>query len=267
MLNASADVLAADDFWHPPSLEDFFPGALLFEGTPFELSRITAIGMLMTGILCLLFLLAFRNPKLVPRGIQNVGEVAMDFVKVQIVDEIIGKDGRKYTPYLATLFFMILFWNVTGILPFLNIPATSVIGVPAFLAITSYIVFNVAGIRKQGVGPYLYANLFPPGVPKPLYILLTPIEFFSTFVLRPITLALRLMVNMMAGHLMLVLFYSAAWYMVFVYDEIALKFLGLGVYVAGFGFTLFEVLVVVIQAYIFTLLTAVYIAGATSEHH
>lgn len=260
-------VLAADDFWHPPSLGDFFPPAIFFEGTPFELTRITAIGMLMTGMLCLFFLLAFRNPQLVPRGVQNLGEVAMDFVKVQIVDEIIGKDGRKYTPYLATLFFMILFWNSTGIIPFLNIPATSIIGVPTFLALTSYVVFNVAGIRKHGVAKYMSDNLFPPGVPKPLYLLLTPIEFFSTFILRPITLALRLMVNMLAGHLMFVLFYSAAWYMLFIYDDIGLKPLGLGVYAAGLAFTLFEMLVIVIQAYIFTLLTAVYIAGATAEHH
>jgi F-type H+-transporting ATPase subunit a len=268
MATGETHLLAASgEFWSPPSLSDFFPEPLFFEGTPFELSRITAIGMLMTGVLCLIFLLAFRNPQKVPRGIQNVGEVAIELVRVNIVDEIIGKEGRRFTPYLAALFFMILFWNSTGIIPFLNIPASSIIGVTAFLAITSYVVFNWVGISRHGFGSYMSNNLFPPGVPKPLYILLTPIEFFSTFILRPITLALRLMVNMLAGHLMLVLFYSAAWYMLFIYDEPALKPLGLAVYVAGFAFTLFELLVIVIQAYIFTLLTAVYIAGAMTEHH
>ncbi len=258
---------AEGDEWSPPSLSEFFPGALLFEGTPFELSRITAIGMLMTGVLCLLLVLAFRNPQVVPRGLQNVGEVAVEFVRVQIVDEVIGKEGRKYTPYLATLFFMILFWNVTGIIPGFNIPATSIIGVPVFLALTSYVVFNAAGVLKQGVGPYLSANLFIPGVPKVMYILLTPIELLSTFILRPVTLSLRLMVNMLAGHLMLVLFYSAAWYLVFFPTSPLQIPLGIGVYGAGLAFTLFEMLVIVIQAYIFTLLTAVYIAGAESEHH
>jgi len=261
-------VLASEgDTWSPPSLAEFFPPAILFEGTPFEMNRINLIGLFMTGLLSLFFVLAFRNPRLVPRGIQNVGEVAVDFVRTFIVDEILGVQGRKYTAYLTTLFFMILAFNITGIIPALNMPVTAKIGYPVFLAITSYVVFNWAGIKAQGLGGYLKSNLFIPGVPKVMYLLLTPIEALSTFVLRPVTLSLRLMVNMLAGHLMLVLFYSAAWYFVFFPNSVLQPLLGIGVYGAGLAFTLFEMLIVVIQAYIFTLLTAVYISGATAEHH
>jgi F-type H+-transporting ATPase subunit a len=261
-------VLASEgDTWSPPSLSEFFPGALLFEGTPFEMSRINLIAMLMAGLLSLFFVLAFRNPQLVPRGLQNVAEAALELVRAFIVDEILGVEGRKYTAYLTTLFFLILAWNVTGIIPGINMPVSATIGFPVFLALTSYVVFNVAGIRAQGLGGYLSANLFIPGVPKVMYVLLTPIEFLSTFILRPVTLALRLMVNMLAGHLMLVLFFSAAWYFIFFPNSPIQIPLGIGVFGAGFAFTLFEMLIIVIQAYIFTLLTAVYIAGATSEHH
>jgi F-type H+-transporting ATPase subunit a len=261
-------VLASEgDTWSPPSLSEFFPPAVLFEGTPFELNRINLIGLFMTGLLSLFFVLAFRNPQVAPRGIQNLGEVAVDFVRTFIVDEILGVEGRRYTAYLTTLFFMVLAFNITGIIPALNMPVTAKIGYPVFLAITSYVVFNWAGIKAQGVGGYFKANLFIPGVPKVMYILLTPIEALSTFVLRPVTLSLRLMVNMLAGHLMLVLFYSAAWYLVFFPNSVLQPLLGLGIYGAGLAFTLFEMLIVVIQAYIFTLLTAVYIAGATAEHH
>jgi F-type H+-transporting ATPase subunit a len=250
-----------------PSISEFFPGELLFEGTPFALTRVNLIGLFMTGVLCLLFVLAFRKPQIVPRGLQNLAEVAVDFVRFQIVDEVMGVQGRKYTPYLATLFFMILFWNISGIIPGMNLAATSVIGVPLFLALTSYVVFNVAGIRAQGAAGYFKSNLFPPGVPKPIYLLLTPIEAISTFVLRPFTLTVRLLANMMAGHLMLVLFFSGAWYLLVLSGQPLLWPVGIISFGAGFAFTLFEIIVSLLQAYIFTLLTAVYISGATSEHH
>jgi F-type H+-transporting ATPase subunit a len=254
-------VLASEgDTWSPPSLAEFFPPAIFFEGTPLQIDRINLIGFLMTGLVALFFVMAFRNPQLVPGRLQNMGEVAVDFVRSYISDEILGSEGKKYAPYLATLFFMILAFNITGITPLLNMPVNARIGYPVFLAITSYVVFNWAGIAKQGVGQYFKANLFIPGVPKVMYVLLTPIEALSTFVLR-------LMVNMLAGHLMLVLFFSAAWYFIFFPNSPLQPLLGIGVFGAGFAFTLFEMLIVVIQAYIFTLLTAVYIAGAVSEHH
>ena len=249
----------------PPSLEEFFP-AKFFVGTPFEMSRINLIMIVATIAIIAFFGAAFRRPQLVPRGIQNVGELALDFVRINIAEEMLGSKGKKYTPYLAALFFFVLFFNFMGIIPPFMISPNSLIAVPMVLAVISWIVFNVSGIRHHGFGKYLKMNLFPPGVPVFLYILLTPIEAISTFILRPVTLTIRLMANMMAGHLLLVLFYGATTYLFF-HAIWWLRLLGLGTYVAGFGFTLFEILVAALQAYIFTLLTTVYIAGAVSDEH
>jgi F-type H+-transporting ATPase subunit a len=195
-----------------------------------------------------------------------LAELGLDFVRINIAEEIIGHDSRKYVGYLSTLFFMIFAFNITSIMPGMHIAATSTIAVPFMLAVTSYLVFNAAGMSALGVVGYLKTNLFPPGLPFPIYFLVTPIEFVATFVLRPVTLTIRLLANMMAGHLLLVLFFSATHFMVFGLDGF-LKIFGLASFAAGFAFTLFEVLVAFLQAYIFTMLTAVYISGAVAEEH
>ncbi|HEY9408317.1 MAG TPA: F0F1 ATP synthase subunit A [Jiangellaceae bacterium] len=239
---------------------------MLFTGTPFAMTRINLVQFVLVAAVMTFFLIAFRKPQIVPRGAQNLGEVAIDFVQTQIIDSVMGVKGRKYLPYLVTLFFFVLALNLGGVTPFMNIAGSSLIAVPMFLAILSWIVFNVAGVKKHGLGRYLKDNLFMPGVPKGIYVLLTPIELISTFVLRPITLTIRLWANMLAGHFMLVLFMSGATYLLFHADAI-LKPFGLVSAAMGFAITAFEILVAVLQAYIFTLLTALYIAGAESEHH
>jgi F-type H+-transporting ATPase subunit a len=249
-----------------PSISEFFPGPLLFEDTIFEFSRINAIGLFMTGALCLFFVLAFSKNKFVPRGIQNLGEMAVEFVQVQIIDEILGHKGPRYAVYLTSMFWLLLAFNITAILPFMHLAVTSVIGVPFLLAMVSWVIFNVEGIRANGPGTYFKANLFPAGVPAPIYILVTPIEFISTFILRPVTLTVRLLANMMSGHLLLVLFFGATQYFLIESDGI-MKAVAIPSFFMGFAFTLFEILVAFLQAYIFTLLTAVYIDGATSAEH
>lgn len=249
-----------------PSISEFFPGPLLFEDTIFEFSRINAIGLFMTGVLCLFFVLAFSKNKFVPRGIQNLGEMAVEFVQVQIIDEILGHKGPRYAVYLTSMFWLLLAFNITAILPFMHLAVTSVIGVPFLLAMVSWVIFNVEGIRANGPGTYFKANLFPAGVPAPIYILVTPIEFISTFILRPVTLTVRLLANMMSGHLLLVLFFGATQYFLIESDGI-MKAVAIPSFFMGFAFTLFEILVAFLQAYIFTLLTAVYIDGATSAEH
>lgn len=230
------------------------------------MTRITLVQMVMIFAVMAFFIAAFRRPQIVPRGVQILGEMAVEFVQVQIIDSIMGVKGRKYLPYLTTLFFFVLALNLAGVTPFLNIAGSSIIAVPIFLAVMSWVVFNVAGVRKHGLGGYLKISLFMPGVPKAIYVLLTPIEFFSTFILRPVTLTIRLWANMLAGHFMLVLFMSGATYLLFSADAI-LKPFGAVSAAMAFGITAFEILVAVLQAYIFTLLTALYIAGAESEYH
>lgn len=209
-------------------------------------------------LLVVVFALAFRSPKLVPKGLQNIGESAIDFVRVQIAEEILGKvDGRKYLPLIAAIFFSVLFLNFTSIVPFLNISSNARIGFPLVLAVAAYIAFLFAGIKKFGFFKFLKYSTVLPDVPLPVHFLLIPIEFVSTFILRPFTLTVRLMANMLAGHIMLVLFFAAThgFFTNFNYQTA----FGIPSLLMGVLFTFFELLVIFLQAYIFALLTAVYI--------
>jgi len=252
----------------PPSLkEEFFKGAVLFEGTPFELDRIMIIRLLAIAVMVLLFWLALRNPKVVPTKGQSIAELAIGFVKSNVVDGVLGeKLGAKYLPLLAAMFFGIFAMNITGLIPGLNISGNARIGMPLVLAVVAYIAFVWAGIREAGGGTFLKNALFPPGVPWPLYVLLTPLEFINVFIVRPISLSLRLFLNMMVGHLLLVLCFSATQFFLLLLPS---GFAGFSVLTLAGGFimTLLELLVAVLQAFVFTLLTAVYIQQAASKEH
>ncbi len=249
-----------------PSILDFFPPAILFEGTPFELNRIMLLRLVIVAILILLFWLGTRRMRLVPGRFQGTIEMGLDFVRVNIAEDLLGKkDGQRFLPLITTIFFLVLFMNLTGIVPGINIAGTSVIGLPLVLAVAAYIAFIYAGLRKHP-WTFLRNALFPPGVPWFLYIIVTPIEFISMFVLRPVTLTLRLLMNMIVGHLLLVLFFSAtAFFMV----DLGGWWIAASAVTLAFGtaFTFFEILVAVLQAYVFALLTAVYIQLALADEH
>ncbi|MFC0682475.1 F0F1 ATP synthase subunit A [Lysobacter korlensis] len=257
---------SADEGFHGPSLTDFFPPGFLFEGTAFEVNRIILIRVLATLALILLFWLGTRKLRVVPGRGQSLMELGLGFVRKNIVIDTLGeKDGMRFLPLLTSMFFFIVFLNITGIIPGLNIAASSVIGLPLTLAIVSYVAFIYAGLRKHP-GAFLKNSLFPSGVPWYLYFVVTPIEFISTFILRPVTLALRLLMNMVAGHMLLVLCFSATQFFLFTAGGLWGLF-SIGTFAFGFAFTLFEILVAVLQAYVFTLLTAVYIQLALAEEH
>lgn len=260
---------AEDGGFHGPSLDEFFPPIVLFEGTPFALNRIMLIRLLVTALLILLLWLGTRRMRLIPTRGQVITEFLLGFVRNNIVIETLGeKDGRRFMAPLVTMFFLVLGLNLTGIVPFLNIAGTSVIGTPLVLALVSYVLFLYAGIKKHGVG-YFKTSLFPSGVPWPLYIVVAPIELLSTFVLRPVTLTLRLLMNMVAGHLLLVLCFSATHFFFFTLlaNGDFLGLLGVGTLAFGAVFTLFELLVAVLQAYVFTFLAAVYIQLSLADEH
>jgi F-type H+-transporting ATPase subunit a len=155
--------------------------------------------------------------------------------------------------------------NITGIIPGLNISSNALIGYPIVLAVAAYVTFIYAGVKKHGIG-YFKSAVAPAGVPPALYVMVVPIEILSTFILRPVTLALRLTMNMLAGHLLLVLCFSATQFFVFYADGL-FGFFGVGTFIFGFAFTLFEILVSFLQAYVFTLLTTVYIQLALADEH
>ncbi len=265
-VNLLVPISTDDGEFHGPSIEEFFPGALLFEGTPFEINRIMLVRFVAVAALLLVFWLGTRSMRVVPGRFQSIVEMGLDFIRVNVADDLLGKkDGKRFLPILTSMFFLILFMNLTGIIPGLNIAGTSVIGVPLVLAIVSYVTFIYAGI-KQSPKNFFKNSLFPSGVPWPVYIIVTPIELISTFVIRPVTLTLRLMMNMIVGHLLLVLFFAATQFFIFNLGG-WYTLLGVGTLAFGFVFTLFEILVAVLQAYVFTLLTAVYIQLAVAEEH
>ena len=214
----------------------------------------------------LIFTLGTRRMQIIPGRFQSLVEMGLDFVRVNIAEDLLGKkDGQRFLPILTTMFFMILFFNLTGIIPFLNIAGSSIVAVPLLLALISYVTFIYAGIKKSPKN-FFKNSLFPSGVPPFLYIIVTPLEFISTFIIRPVTLTLRLLMNMIVGHLMLVLFFSATQFFLFTLGG-WWSALAAGSFAFGLAFTLFEILVAVLQAYVFTILTAVYIQLAVAEEH
>ncbi|UZN05275.1 F0F1 ATP synthase subunit A [Cellulomonas sp. S1-8] len=259
--------LAADEGgFHTPTIADFFPAPFLFEGTLFEFNRMQLVRVIATVALVVVMVVAARKAKLVPNRGQNVVELLLDFVRINVAEDIIGKEkAHKYVALLTTIFFAILAFNITGIIPGLNIAGTSLIGLPVMLALWVYVMYLGAGIRAHGVGGFLKTSLFPPGVPPLLYVLLTPVEFLTVFILRPITLALRLMANMVAGHLMLVLCFAATDF--FVRSMSGMSVFAVPSLAGGFAITLFEVFVSALQAYIFVVLAAVYISQSISDEH
>jgi len=240
---------------------------LFFEGTPFEINRVILIRFLMTALLILLFWLGTRRMKLIPGRGQSIIEFATGFVRSNIAEGNLGvKDGQRFLPLLSAIFFGVLFLNIAGIIPGLNLAGTSVIGFPLVLAVVSYVTFIYAGIKRHGAG-FFKSSLFPSGVPKPLYLIVTPIELVSTFVLRPVTLTLRLLMNMIAGHMLLVLCFSATAFFLSLSPFGGFNLLSIGTLAFGFIFTVFEILVAVLQAYVFAFLTAAYIQLALVDEH
>lgn len=231
-------------------------------GTP--INKIVILSALSAIIVFAFFYAAGRKQALVPRGVQNAGESVVGFVEDGIVLQTMGPDGLPWVPFLTTLFSFIFVSNVWEIIPFVQMPVTARIALPAFLAILVWVLYNGVGIKHQGFFGYLKSSLFPPGVPWPLYILVTPIELITTFLVRPFSLAVRLFANLLAGHLLLVTFavLTAALFTADAfYVAAALPFAAL------IALTAFELLVAVLQAFVFTILAAVYIGGSMHPEH
>ena len=257
--------------FHPPNIDkEFFPADQWltdFAGGAFTLDRLMLVRLLMAAVLLVFFVLAMRNPKLVPRGVQNVAEICLDFVRVHVAEEILGKEqGRRFLPIIATIFFAVVAMNLPAVIPGLNISPNARIGFPLVLALLGYITFIYAGSKRFGFARFIKASVVIPNLPPALHILVVPIELVSTFILRPATLTIRLMANMLAGHLILVLLFSASNF--FFWQLNGWTVLSAGVSLLSIAFTLFELLVIFLQAYIFALLVAVYIDSALhAENH
>ncbi|HEX9258417.1 MAG TPA: F0F1 ATP synthase subunit A [Acidimicrobiales bacterium] len=230
-------------------------------------NKIAMIAVAATLISVIVFLLAAnKDPMQAPKGVRNVAESTVDFIENGIVMQTMGRDGLGWTPFLLSLFLFIYLCNVPGIIPFIQMPATARMAIPMSLALLVWVVFIGAGIKHQGPLGYFKSVLFPPGVPKALYILVTPIEFISTIIVRPFSLAVRLFANMLAGHILLVTFALLTAALIEAKDKVLIP-VGVLPFAMLVFLTAFEVLVAFLQAYIFTILAAVYIGGAVHPEH
>ena len=229
---------------------------------PFAINKVVLLMFASVIIVFAFYAVAGRRSRLVPSGAQNLAESVVDFVQDGIVLQTMGPEGLPWTPFLLTLFSFIFVCNIWEVIPLIQMPVNARIALPAFMAIVVWFIYNIVGIKHQGFFGYFKAMLFPPGVPVFLYILVTPIELVSTLFVRPLSLAVRLFANMLAGHLILVSFavITAALFEATI----------IGAALPGallVALTGFEVLVALLQAYIFTILAAVFIGGAMHPEH
>ena len=230
-------------------------------------NKIALIAVLATLISTVIFLLASRkDASVAPKGVRNLAEVIVEFIEDGVIMQTMGKDGLGWTPFLLSMFLFIYLCNVPGIIPFFQMPATARMAVPMFFALLVWVIYNAVGIKHQGIGGYFKSTLFPPGVPKALYILVTPIEFISAIIVRPFSLAVRLFANMLAGHILLVTFALLSEALFQAKDKVLIP-VGILPFFMLIFLTSFEVLVAFLQAYIFAMLTAVYIGGAAHPEH
>lgn len=246
----------------PPSVEDFFLPPVVGEGPWF--TKITLLVWLTAAILIIFFLVSYRKPQLVPSRRQWLAESVYGFVRNNIAIEMIGHEGVRFAPYLASLFCFIVLNNLYGILPGAQISPNSHIAFPALLAAISYVLFIAVGIRQHGLGKYLKRAFVPPA-PWFILPLLVPIEAFSNFVIRPFSLAVRLFANMFAGHMLLLVFTLGGFAMI--NANALLAPVSLLSWLMTVALTLLEALVIMLQAYVFTVLTASYVQGALAEDH
>jgi F-type H+-transporting ATPase subunit a len=220
--------------------------------------------LLIAFVLTIGFLLvAARKVSMIPKGIGNVAEAAVQFIRDNIVMDVMGPEGAKYVPFVGTLFFFILFNNLLGLIPGFK-PGTGTMGVTVTLAVMVFLVYNAIGIRKHGAWGYL-KSFYPKGVVAPIAVFVMFLEILSHFI-RPLTLSVRLFANMYAGHVILgifsiftVLLFKAGGF------AIAISALPVALQIVMYAFELF---VAFIQAYLFAILTSVYIGGAlhAGEH-
>ncbi|HYX95960.1 MAG TPA: F0F1 ATP synthase subunit A [Geodermatophilus sp.] len=251
-----------------PGIEEFYPEPLAqfsLLGVDFEITRITVILWVATIAMLAFLVAAARRPQIVPGKLQYLGESGYSLVRDGIARDVIGPKGPPFAPFLVSLFFFILANNLMAIIPFAQISPMSKFAFPLVLAAICWVIYIWVGIREQGAGRYFKDILFLPGVPKFMYVLVTPIEILQTFVVRPFTLAVRLFANMFAGHMLLVVFSLGAVYLLNV-GNYSVIFAPVSALMA-IVMTFFELLVIFLQAYVFTVLMGTYLNGSVEPAH
>ena len=271
-LGAAAPI---DEEFTPPGPGDFnlpplgpdntfeFLGQTMYAGVTKPMLQLVLAGALVFWF----FYAAAKQRSMVPGKVQYAGESAYGFVRNSIGRDIIGShDFMRFVPYLVTLFFFILLNNFFATIPFIQFPTFSRAGMVYGLAALSWIIYNAAGIQKHGFVGYFKLQSVPSGIKGPMLLLLVPLEFMSNILVRPVTLALRLFANMLAGHLLLILFALGGEYLL-LHGATLVKPVGILAWLLFIAISFLEVLIQFLQAYVFVLLNAMYISGALADEH
>jgi len=259
----SVDIICA-----PTNVNELFEfREAIFNIGAFPVTRTVVLILMIAVIVSALLFFGLRKKAVEPGKFQVAIEGLVGFVKDGIAIDIIGEHGAKYAPWLLSVFMFVLIGNMFEITPFVNFPVTSRMALPVFLSLITWVVFVFAGIKRQGFG-YFLGIVWPTTVPIALRPLVGLIEFFSILVLRPLTLAIRLFANLVAGHLMLVLLIVSGWVFISSVGDIGFRAgIGIAWFVMGLGIFIFEIVVIMLQAYIFTLLSAVYVQTSLYPEH
>jgi F-type H+-transporting ATPase subunit a len=245
-----------------PPISHLVEWPTIFGSGPFAVNKVVLLMWASVAIVFAVYFIGGRKRELVPSGAQNLAESTIEFIDDQIVMQTIGVEGLRFTPFLMTLFTFIFVCNIWEIIPGIQMPVTARIALPIVMALIVYFIYNIIGFVRQGPIHYLKNIMFIPGVPWPMYILLTPIELVTRFITQPFSLAVRLFANLLAGHLLLVSFAIITQALFEATVVGAALPLALLIFLMGF-----EVLVSFLQAYIFTILAAVYIDAAMHPQH
>jgi F-type H+-transporting ATPase subunit a len=254
------------DFNVPPIGPDRtfdFLGQQMYLGVTKPMLQVVLAGILVFAF----FYLASRRRAMVPGKLQFVGEEAYGFVRNSMGRDIIGSaEFLRFVPYLVTVFFFILVNNLFASIPFIEFPTMSRAGMVYGLALLSWLIYNYVGIKKHGFVGYFKHQSVPAGVRGPILLLIIPLEFMSNILVRPVTLALRLFANMFAGHLLLILFALGGEFLVL---HMAVQYAPVGIlaWLLFLAIAFLEILIQFLQAYVFVLLNAMYIAGAIADEH
>ena len=242
------------DFWQP----------LIGSGST-ALTRACFVAAISVALIAWYLLATTKKRAIVPGKGQMATEAVYGLVRNGVARDLIGsKEFLRFVPLLFTLFTFILVNNLFGVIPLFQFPTMGRIGFPIGLALISWITFHVVGFRKHGFVGY-WKSLVPSGLPGGMIVPIFLLELITDLFTRPVTLALRLFGNMFAGHILIVLFITGGWYMLT--NGGILVIAGGVTWIFAFVMTLFEILVEFLQAYVFTLLSALYIGGAVADEH
>ena len=224
----------------------------------------SAFWMVLSVVLIIGFFLLTLKKKLIPGRMQSLGELSYEFI-ADMVRDTVGPEAMRFMPFVFALFFFILFANLIGMNPY-AFTTTSHLAVTAAMAIFTILIVIIAGIWKNGLK---WFKIFAPaGLPLPMYLIIIPIEIIS-FLSRPVTLAVRLFANMVAGHVMLKLFAIFAAFLVglLVKDGNLTGLLAIVPVLGTIGIVALEFLVAALQAFVFAILTCVYLNDVYHVDH